>query len=185
MKTTKLVILGMLSAMSLVLMWVGFPIIPIAPYLKYEPSDLPLMIASIIYGPLSGVLTLTIKNFLYFFVHGGNIFGIFMNLCASTTFLLTMSFFNKKTNIIVSAGLGSVAMALITIPLNVIIVPLEYGMEIKKVWALILPVYIPFNLIKGSLNTILFILIWSQIKKRVYRASTIGFQTHQDHSSGL
>jgi riboflavin transporter len=171
MKTIKLVMIGMLSSMSLALMWVGFPIIPIAPYLKYEPSDIPLMIASMMYGPLTGLIALVIKNSLYFFVHGGNIFGIFMNFCASGTFLLMMSLFYKKTNIFVSAGIGTIAMALITIPLNVIIVPLEFGMDVKKVWAMILPVYIPFNLVKGSLNTILFILVWSQIKKRVYSSS--------------
>lgn len=166
MSTTKLVFLAMLSAISFILMWLGFPIIPIAPYLKFEPSDVPLMLATVIYGPFAGLLALSAKNLLYFLLHGGNIFGIFMNFSASATFLLVLSFFYKRTHFIISAGLATVALALIMIPLNVIIVPLQFGMAFEQVWALVLPVYIPFNLIKGCLNTALFILIWSLINKR-------------------
>lgn len=166
MSTYKLVFLAMLSAISFVFMWLGFPIIPIAPYLKFEPSDVPLMMATIIYGPLAGVLALTVKNMLYFLLHGGNIFGIFMNLSASATFLLVTSFFYRRMHLIVSGGLGTIAMALVMIPLNVIIVPLQFGMTFEQVWPLVLPVYTPFNLIKGCINTVLFILVWSLINKR-------------------
>lgn len=171
MVTKKFVFLAMISAMSFILMWISIPIIPVAPYLKFEPSDVPLLIASVIYGPLAGVMALAVKNFLYFLLHGGSIFGIFMNFCASATFLLVTMYVYKKANLIISAGLGTIAMALMMIPLNVIIVPLEFGLQFQQVWALLLPVYIPFNLIKGCLNTVLFILIWSLIKKRVLKPS--------------
>lgn len=41
MRTHKLVVMAMLSSMSLDLMWLGFPLIPIAPYLKFEPGYVP------------------------------------------------------------------------------------------------------------------------------------------------
>lgn len=165
MSSSKLVFLAMLSAISFVLMWFGFPIIPIAPYLKFEPSDVPLIIATVAYGPLAGLMTLTVKNLLYFLLHGGNIFGIFMNFSASATFLCVTALFYRRLHFIISAGLGTVFMALIMIPLNVIVVPLQFGIPFAQVWALMLPVYIPFNLIKGCLNTALFLLIWPLIKK--------------------
>lgn len=165
MSIYKLVFLAMIGALSFVLMWFGFPIIPAAPYLKFEPSDVPLMLATIAYGPVAGIMALTIKNLMYFLLHGSNIFGIFMNFCASATFLLVGYFVNKKMNFAVSGGAGAIAMALVMIPLNMIIVPLEFGLPLEKVQALLLPVYIPFNLIKGSLNTVLFILLWSVLKK--------------------
>jgi riboflavin transporter FmnP len=162
----KLVFLAMTAALSFVLMWFGFPIIPIAPYLKFEPSDVPLMIATVTYGPTAGVLALTVKSLMYFLLHGGSIFGIIMNFFASATFLLVISYVNKKMNFAVATGAGSIAMALVMIPLNMIIVPLEFGVAFEQVWALILPVYIPFNLIKGILNTVFFVLIWSVLKNR-------------------
>ncbi|RFU65161.1 ECF transporter S component [Peribacillus glennii] len=166
MSIYKLAFLGMIGALSFVLMWFGFPILPAAPYLKFEPSDVPLMIATIAYGPIAGILALTVKNLMYFLLHGSNIFGIFMNFMASATFLLVVSFVNKKMNMAVAGGAGAVAMALVMIPLNLIIVPLEFGIPFEQVSSLLLPVYIPFNLIKGCFNTFLFILLWSVLKNR-------------------
>ncbi|WP_419880363.1 ECF transporter S component [Peribacillus sp. B-H-3] len=166
MSIYKLVFLGMAGALSFVLMWLGFPIIPAAPYLKFEPSDIPLMIATIVYGPVAGLMALTVKNLIFFITNGSSIFGIFMNFCASATFLLVMSFVNKKINIVVSGVAGSIAMALIMIPLNMMIVPIEFGTPFKEVQSLLLPVYIPFNLIKGVLNTVFFVILWSVLKNR-------------------
>lgn len=166
MSTSRIVFLSMLSAMSFVLMWLSIPVFPPAPYLKYDPSDLPLLLATIIYGPFAGLMTLAVKNTMYFLLHGGNIFSILMNFSASATFLLVTSFFYKRINLIVSGSAGAVAMALIMVPMNMVIVPLIHGVPFEKVWALMLPIYIPFNLIKGCLNVTLFLLTWKVIQKR-------------------
>jgi riboflavin transporter len=57
-------------------------------------------------------------------------------------------------------------VSLFMIPMNMIIVPLEFGVSFEQVSALLLPVYIPFNLIKGLFNTVLFVLLWSALKNR-------------------
>ncbi|MEH7254880.1 hypothetical protein V7111_22485 [Neobacillus niacini] len=90
-----------------------------------------------------------------------------MNFCASGTFLLAFSYASKKLILPIAGGLDAIARALVMIPLNMIIVPFEFGMSFEKVWVLMLPVYIPFNLIKGALNTAIFIAVWSLLTKRV------------------
>jgi riboflavin transporter FmnP len=160
-----MVILSMFAAFSTILMWFNSPILPGAPYLKFEVSDVPLLIATIIYGPIGGVIALTVRTILYFLLHGGNIFGIFMNYIAALTFILTFSFLYKKANTIVASIFGTMAMTLVIIPLNIIIVPLEFGLSFEQVWALMLPVYIPFNLIKGALTSVVLIISWSIIRR--------------------
>lgn len=158
----------MLVAMSFIVMWFGMPIIPIAPFLKFEPSDVPLLLAAVLYGPFAGFLAILAKNMLYFMIHGGSIFGIFMSFFASLTFVLVTVFLHRKMNLILAAVFGSIALALVMIPLNLIIVPLQFGTPFENVWKMLLPVYLPFNLIKGALNTTIFSIVYSFIKNRQF-----------------
>ena len=49
----KIVSMGMLAAISIVLVYaIRLPIIPIAPFLEYDPADIPILIGTFIYGPV-------------------------------------------------------------------------------------------------------------------------------------
>lgn len=53
----KLTALGMLGAISLILVaTVHFPIIPAAPFLEYDPADVPILIGTFAFGPVAGFL---------------------------------------------------------------------------------------------------------------------------------
>ena len=46
--------LGMLTALSVVLTWlIHFPIFPGAPFLEYDPADIPILIGTFTFGPLA------------------------------------------------------------------------------------------------------------------------------------
>ncbi len=50
----KLSFMSMLAAMSIMLvMLVHFSIIPAAPFLEYDPADIPILIGSFLFGPWS------------------------------------------------------------------------------------------------------------------------------------
>ena len=85
-KTTKLCIMGMLSALSIVLVFlVRIPILPEAPYLEYDPADIPILISSYLYGPISGLAVTLIVCILQgiTFSSGSGIIGIIMHFFAS------------------------------------------------------------------------------------------------------
>lgn len=53
----KLAVMAMLVAVSVVLVYlVHFPIFPAAPFLEYDPADIPILIGAFAYGPLAGIL---------------------------------------------------------------------------------------------------------------------------------
>ena len=55
--TRQLVSMAMLGAISIVLVSVvHFPLIPAAPFLEYDPADIPILIGTFAYGPLAGLL---------------------------------------------------------------------------------------------------------------------------------
>lgn len=63
MKVKKLVVISMLSSIAFVLMLLNFPFPGLPDYLKIDFSDVPAIIAILIYGPLAGIAVEAIKTF--------------------------------------------------------------------------------------------------------------------------
>jgi riboflavin transporter FmnP len=177
MKTNvkKIATMGVLTALSLVLMYViRFPIIPAAPYLKYEPADIPMLIGALLFGPLAGLavtaVEATIQTLL--FAEGGLV-GLVMHLIATGTFVVTAGLIYKKMHDRKGATIGlicgTIAMTLIMIPLNLVIQPNFYGVPIETVKSLLIPAIIPFNLIKAGLNSVVTFIVYKSISKVVQK----------------
>lgn len=80
----KVATLGMLAAISTVLvLFVHFPIFPTATFLEYDPADIPILIGTFLFGPWSGLLltfvVCLIQGFTVSFAMGG-MSGILMHL---------------------------------------------------------------------------------------------------------
>ena len=60
MKTTttqkKLVTMAMLAGLSIVLMYLVRIPAPGAPFLEYDPADVPILIGTFLFGPVSGLV---------------------------------------------------------------------------------------------------------------------------------
>ncbi|WP_301281715.1 ECF transporter S component [Lysinibacillus capsici] len=66
----SMVAIGMLSSISYVLMLLNFPIPPFPQFLMIDFSDIPALIAALIFGPAAGILVELIKNILDYFMTG-------------------------------------------------------------------------------------------------------------------
>ena len=62
--TRKIVVTGLLAALSSVLMYVNFALPFAPPYLKIDFSDFPALLASFSVGPISGLAVCLIKNII-------------------------------------------------------------------------------------------------------------------------
>ena len=50
--TRKLTTLAMLAALAIVLVaLIHFPLVPAAPFLEYDPADIPIFIGTFLFGP--------------------------------------------------------------------------------------------------------------------------------------
>ncbi len=169
--TRKLTTLSVLTALSIILLLlIRFPIFPAAPYLIYEPMDVPILIAAFVYGPISGLLVTVVSCILQgllFSVDGW--VGILMHFIATGTYVTMASLiYRKKHSVfgaIIGLAAGTVAMAAIMVPTNLIIQPVFYGTPIEVVKPLLLPVIVPFNLLKAAINGAVTFILYKPLRK--------------------
>src|SRR5437867_12229258 len=84
----RLVQVAVLGAVAFAFMYVDFPIPPFPSFLKYDPSDVPALIATFALGPSAGISVEVIKAVLIQLLRSGSVggpFGNFMNLLAGVT----------------------------------------------------------------------------------------------------
>lgn len=176
-RTRMLTTLSVLTALSIVLMLlIRFPVFPSAPYLEYEPMDVPILIAGFVYGPLAGLLVTMISSVIQGFTVSaavGGWVGVLMHFIATGTFVTVASLIYRKKHTLIGAivGLviGAIAMSAIMIPANLIITPAFYGTPIDVVKAMIYPVLVPFNLIKATINGVVTFFIYKPLRKHVLK----------------
>lgn len=176
MKTQQLVMLGMLSAVAYLLMLtIKFPILPAAPFLKYDPSDAAGLIAGILYGPGSGIAVAALKDAFFF---ARNPFGITADFIAAATFVGVTAWVYHRgagtttSRLLRAAAFGVAARVLVMIPANFVILRLQLGLPPERVAGMLLPAIIPFNTLKGVMNAILAFVVAVPLVRRVMVSHT-------------
>lgn len=172
MKTRKLTTMAMLAALSIVLVWlIHFPIFPAAPYLEYDPADIPILIGTFAFGPVAGLVITVIAAVIQGLTvsAGSGFYGIIMHVIATGTFVTVAgSIYNrKKTRGSAAIGLacGVLAMTVIMVAANLIVTPLFLGMPVSAVKGLIIPFIIPFNLIKAGVNGVVTFVLYKAVSR--------------------
>lgn len=179
-KTRKLTTLAMLTALSVVLISiVHFPLIPAAPFLEYDPGDLPILIATFAYGPLEGLIITVIASVIQgLTVSSPSLwYGIVMHIISTGTLVLVTGLIYNNNKTRKGALVGLIAGVLITtavmIGANLVVTPIfmsvTTGMELEDAFnavkKLLLPAIIPFNLIKLTINAIVTFLVYKPISR--------------------
>ncbi|MBT2686935.1 ECF transporter S component [Bacillus sp. ISL-47] len=182
-----LVSIGMLSSISYILMLLNFPIPPFPQFLMIDFSDIPALIAALIFGPAAGILVEFIKNILDYFMTGsatGVPVGHIANFAAGILFVLpTYYVYNKlKTKKGMTFGLviGTMFMAVIMSVLNYFIILPAYtfflnfpSMSAPEMRTMIVTGILPFNIVKGLIISIVFMLLFTRMGTWVNKQATL------------
>ena len=174
MRDIRLVVLiGVMAAAAFILMvTVQVPVLPGAPYLRYNPSDVVALLMASVAGPLPGVAVVVLKDVLYLFLRARSFFGPLGDLIAVATFVgVTGWVYRRRPQpsvawFVASCGLGAVARILVMIPTNFLLLNWQFGMPPAKVVALVWSVIIPFNALASVINTALSAALLLAIKRR-------------------
>lgn len=175
--TRKMVTMGMLSAIGIVLVAIfEFPLIPAAPFLKYDPADIPILIGTLIYGPGAGLIMTVIVSFIQsFMLHGsGGIIGFVMHVIATGAMTLVVGVLYRRSGKTISSCAVSLLAGVLTMTLamtgmNLVLTPIFMGTGIDTVIKMLVPAIIPFNLIKAGLNCIATFLLYRVVEKIAVR----------------
>jgi len=181
-RTKKIVFIGLFSAMAFILMsTITIPIIPYAPYLRYDPSEIVSIFAAILFGPWVGVAVCFFKDLFYFLFRAVSIFGPTSDFLASSTFTFIVGIFyskyKSKKSIIYGGIIGTIVRVIFMIPLNIVILNLQFGFSLEQVLDMVLPILIPFNGLKSLINFVGIYYIFSFLLSREY-IKKLSFDNH-------
>lgn len=150
-----------MSALAAVLaIFVHFPLIPAAPFLKWDMADIPVLVVGFFFGPAAALVVTVIMSIAMSLAVGvDGPFGAFMHILATGTFAVVASYIYMKKDNLAGAvtGLiaGTLSMTAVMAIANLLLDPIFYGMPFQAVLKLMVPAILPFNLIKGALSSVL------------------------------
>lgn len=177
--TRYITVVAMFAALAYAAMLLGKLVPPVLGFLRYDPKDAVIVIGGFIFGPLTAlVLSLLVSVMEMLTVSETGLYGLLMNVLSTCAFALPAAAVYKKrrTKNGALAGLvaGVAAMAAVMLLWNYIITPIYMGMPREAVAKMLLPTFLPFNLVKGGLNSALTILVYKPVVGALRRAKLVG-----------
>ena len=182
-KTRKLVGTAMLAAVSVVLMFLSFPVPLMPSFIKLDLAELPALIGAFAYGPISGVAVCLVKNLVSLMKSSSGGVGTLCNFLLGVCFVLPAGlvyrFRRTRGGALAGSLAGALIMALVSLPVNYYIVypmyslawPMEaiLGMyrainpKVETLWDALLWFNAPFTLVKGLLSVAITFLIYKPL----------------------
>ena len=185
----KVAMIGMFSAIAMILMLFDFPL-PFAPeFYKLDFSELPVLVGTFAFGPAAGVMMEFIKIMLKLFIKGtSTVFvGDLANFVIGCSFILPASVFymfrKGKKNAIIACIVGTICITVFGTAFNAVyLLPAFaelYGMPLENLLAMgstvnplakegdiisfVIACVAPMNLIKGTAISIVTLLIYKPL----------------------
>jgi len=180
--TKKIVTIAMLSATAFLLALLFHflpvpPLVPVAPFLKFEPKDIIITIAGFLYGPLTVVPMALVVGILEMPLSATWLYGLIMNVASTCAFACTASFIYKFNRSIRGAAFGLVAGVIVTtgvmIPLNYLITPFFMGVPRHVVVAILIMGIGMFNFVKYALIAAITMQLYIPLKTALIKAKLI------------
>ena len=160
--TKQLVTMALLCAIGVLLSFIEFPLLPGVTWLKYDASAMPAMVCGFAYGVVGAVL------------HGilmADFSGAVMNILVVIGFVAPAALIYKRLHTfrgaLLGLAVGILGVILMAIVGNLIITPAWLGVPLDAVIAMIVPVLIPFNLAKATLNAVLTLIVYKAISNLI------------------
>ena len=183
-----IVSVGMLAAISVVLMLFEFPLPFIAPsFYELDFSEVPILIGAFALGPVAGVMAELVKILLNLAIGGTDtaFVGELANFIMGCAFVIPASLIYKRKksrkNALIGLGVGVISITAAAICINALVLlpayskafgtPIEVFIEmgtaihpsINGIWTFAFLAVAPFNLLKGILVSVITMLLYKHI----------------------
>ncbi|MDU3687176.1 MAG: ECF transporter S component [Anaerococcus hydrogenalis] len=184
-KLRNMVKVGILAAMSFILMFVQFPIPVAPPFMKVDLADVPALIGGFSMGPIYGVLIQLIKNILNLSKTSTYGVGEISNFVVGGLFVFVSSSIYKKNktkkNATIAMICGMLIMTLAATLSNAFVIFPLYGKAmgvdmnafvamahktnslVKSYFTMMIFAIVPFNLIKGFIEILVTKLLYKHV----------------------
>ena len=182
--TRKMAAIAMMGAVGFVLMFmeISVPIMPV--FIKLDFCELPAVLASFAYGPVAGIAVCLLKNALHLLVTNTAGVGELSNFLLGIFFVVPAGLIYRKSHTrkgaLIGAGVGCVAYALASVPINYFLIypmfgqfvmplPVILGMyqtlnpNVETLWQALTQFNLPFNFAKEVLVSAITFLVYKKL----------------------
>ena len=189
---------AILTAMAVLLMYLEIPLPFMPVFLKFDFAELPVLIGAFALGPVWGVIIELLKNLIHLPVTQTMGIGELSNFITGVIYVGTAGLIYRKLRTkkgaAISMVVSTLVLAIVAVPVNAFITlplygsamgfPLEaiIGMSagvnplVKDKISLLLAVFVPFNLFKGTVVGLITFFVYKPISKLINKTYD---QTHQ------
>ena len=175
----KLTVMAMLVAVSVILVYLlHFPLFPAASFLEYDPADIPILIGAFTYGPVAGLILTIIASAVQALTVSAQsgVYGFIMHVISTSVLCVTAGFIYKYKHTRLGAGIalicGTLAMGLAMLAANHFITPFFMQVPVEVVDTMLLPVFLPFNLLKAGINSLVTFFVYKTVSVHLIKHHT-------------
>lgn len=176
--TRMLTLTAMMAAMAYVAMLITRPLPHVAGFLSYDLKDVVVVIAGFQLGVAPAmIITLLVSLLEMVTVSTTGPIGLLMNVLSTGAFALPAALMYHRKRSLNSAAmglaLGVVLMTAVMLAWNYIITPIYMSVPRAVVAGMLIPTFLPFNLVKGGLNAGITMLIYKPVTDALRRAGLL------------
>lgn len=171
--------LAMLAAIAYVVMLLSKMLPQVSGFLQMDLKDTVICIGAFLFGPLSAaVISIVVAVVEMFSVSDTGPIGCIMNVLATCAFCCTAAFvykkFHTRKGAVIGLALGTVCLTVVMLLWNYLITPIYMGMDREEIVVpMLIPVFLPFNLVKGGLNMALILLLYKPVVTALRKARLV------------
>ncbi len=176
--TKTLVSLAMLTAIAFVVMYLSKALPSVYGFLDFDFKDTIICIGGFVFGPVAAAAVSVAVAFIEMVtISTTGPWGFLMNALATCAFCCTASYIYKKRHTMKGAvvGLicGTVMLTIAMLLWNYLATPIYLSMPREAVVDLLVPVFLPFNLVKGGMNMAAILLLYKPVVTALRKAGLV------------
>ena len=182
-KTRKLVGTAMLAAVSVVLMFLAFPVPLMPSFIKLDLAELPALIGAFAYGPLAGAAVCLVKNLVSLMKSSSGGVGTLCNFLLGVCFVVPAgivyrrrrtrggAFLGALIGVLVMTVVGLFTNYYVVYPIYTAFMPMEaiIGMyqainpKVQTLWDALIWFNMPFTFVKGMCSVLIAFLVYKPL----------------------
>ena len=185
-ETRTLAMLAILAAVAYVVMYLS-KLIPVnvLGFLNFDLKDTIVVITGFMFGPLAAAAISLIVSFIEMVtISSTGVYGFLMNAIATCAFTVPAAWayakMRSQKGAVIGLLSGVLTMAVCMVAWNYIITPyymsndqVSVAQMRRTVAGMLLPVFLPFNLVKGGLNAALAMLLYKPVVGALRRVGLV------------
>ena len=179
----KLATLAMITCLAYVVMLVSKLMPSVNDFLDFDFKDVVICIGGFVYGPAAAAAVSLVVAFIEMItISTTGPWGFLMNFLATASFCCTACFIYKKHHTmkgaVIGLILGVISLVIVMLLWNYLITPIYQKMPREAIVDLLLPLFLPFNAVKGGMNLAATLLLYKPVVTALRRAKLIPESDH-------